>query len=91
MITELNKITAKLTVSYRGAANEKLSAYGTTFKLEPTENEGIFYLVGDKVQEEHPVPDEIVNIENELDIDALDDLDIDEDDKNLGKFDFNLN
>lgn len=86
-----NKLTKSNTVSYRGAANEKLSAYGTTFKLEPTEDKGIYYLVGDKVQESNPVPEEIIDIENELDLEALDNLNIDEDDKNLEKFDFNLN
>ena len=86
-----NKLTKSNTVSYRGAANEKLSAYGTTFKLEPTEDEGIYYLVGDKIQEENSVPDEIIDIENELDIESLDNINIDEDDKDLEKFDFNLN
>lgn len=85
-----NKLTKSNTVSYRGAANEKLSAYGTTFKLEPTEDEGIYYLVGDKVQEENSVPDEIIDIESELDIETLDNLNIDEDDTNLEKFDFKL-
>ena len=86
-----NKLTKSNTVSYRGAANEKLSAYGTTFKLEPTEDKGIYYLVGDKVQEENSVPDEIIDIENELDIESLDNINIDEDGKDLEKFDFNLN
>lgn len=86
-----NKLTKSNTVSYRGSANEKLSAYGTTFKLEPTEDEGIYYLVGDKVQEEISIPDEIIDIENELDIESLDDINIDEDDKDLEKFDFSLN
>nr|DAX00611.1 MAG TPA: hypothetical protein [Bacteriophage sp.] len=86
-----NKLTKSNTVSYRGAANEKLSAYGTIFKLEPTEDKGIYYLVGDKVQEENSVPDEIIDIENELDIESLDNINIDEDDKDLEKFDFNLN
>ena len=86
-----NKLTQSNTVSYRGSANEKLSAYGTTFKLEPTEDEGIYYLVGDKVQEEISIPDEIIDIENELDIESLDDINIDEDDKDLEKFDFSLN
>lgn len=85
-----NKLTKSNTVSYRGAANEKLSAYGTTFKLEPTEDKGIYYLVGDKVQEENSVPDEIIDIENELDIESLDNINIDEDDKDLEKFDFKL-
>lgn len=86
-----NKLTKSNTVSYRGAANEKLSAYGTVFKLEPTEDKGIYYLIGDKVQESNPVPDEIIDIENELDIESLDNINIDEDDKDLEKFDFNLN
>lgn len=86
-----NKLTKSNTVSYRGSANEKLSAYGTTFKLEPTEDEGIYYLVGDKIQEEISIPDEIIDIENELDIESLDDINIDEDDKDLEKFDFSLN
>lgn len=86
-----NKLTKSNTVSYRGAANEKLSAYGTTFKLEPTEDKGIYYLIGDKVQESNPVPEEIIDIEKELDIEALDNINIDEDDKDLEKFDFNLN
>ena len=86
-----NKLTKSNTVSYRGAANEKLSAYGTTFKLEPTEDKGIYYLLVDKVQEENSVPDEIIDIENELDIESLDNINIDEDDKDLEKFDFNLN
>lgn len=85
-----NKLTKSNTVSYRGSANEKLSAYGTTFKLEPTEDEGIYYLVGDKVQEENSVPDEIIDIESELNIESLDNLNIDEDDTNLEKFDFKL-
>lgn len=86
-----NKLTKSNTVSYRGAANEKLSAYGTVFKLEPTETEGIYYLVGDKEQESSSVPEELVDIEKELDIEPLDNLDIDVDDVNLEKFDFNFN
>lgn len=82
-----NKVTAKLTVSYRGAANEKLAAYGTVFKLEPTDKEGIFYLVGDKEPEDTKIPEEIINIENELDIEDLSDI---EDTLELNKFDFNL-
>lgn len=85
-----NKLTKSNTVSYRGAANEKLAAYGTVFRLEPTKNEGIYYLVGDKEPVETKVPEEIVNIENELDIDILDDINIDLDDTELGTFDFKL-
>ena len=85
-----NVLTKSNTVSYRGAANGKLAAYGTVFKLEPTKDKGIFYLVGDKVVEEKEIPEEIINIENELNIDSLDNLNIDEDDTNLEKFDFKL-
>lgn len=85
-----NKLTKSNTVSYRGAANEKLSAYGTVFRLEPTKNEGIYYLVGDKEPEETKVPDEIINIENELDIEMLDDINVDLDNTELGDFDFKL-
>lgn len=85
-----NKLTKSNTVSYRGVANEKLAAYGTVFKLEPTETEGIYYLVGDKEQESSSVPEELVDIEKELDIEPLDNLDIDTDDTSLEKFDFNF-
>lgn len=85
-----NKLTKSNTVSYRGAANEKLAAYGTVFKLEPTEDEGIFYLVGDKEQEEVEVPAKIKNIESELDIDILDELNIDTPEEELAVFDFSL-
>ena len=44
-----NKLTKTNTVSFRGSANEKLSEFGTTFKLEPSEDEGIFFMIGDKV------------------------------------------
>lgn len=77
-----NKLSKSNTISYRGSANEKLATYGTVFKMEPTEEDGIFYLVGNK--EDDPIPDEIVDIEKELD-GELDQLD------NLSNFDFNLN
>lgn len=81
-----NKLTKTNTVSYRGAANDKLSTYGTVFTLEPTEDEGIFYLKGDKEPSETKVPDEIINIENDLD--ALDDINIE--DIEISDFDFKL-
>lgn len=82
-----NKLTKTNTVSFRGAANDKLSEYGTTFKLEPSEDEGIFYLVGDKMN--LPIPEDAIDIESELDMDALEELDI-EDTTSLEKFDFSL-
>ena len=81
-----NKLTKTNTVSYRGAANDKLSTYGTVFTLEPTEDEGIFYLKGDKEPSETKVPDEIINIENDLNV--LDDINIE--DMEISDFDFKL-
>ena len=84
-----NKLTKTNTVSYRGAANDKLAAYGTVFKLIPTEEEGIFYLVGDKQPTAPETPKELVDIDTELDIPSLEEID-NADDKDLGNFDFNL-
>lgn len=81
-----NKLTKSNTVSFRGSANEKLSQYGTTFTLEETEDEGIFYLIGDKVPEAPEVPEEVVNIESELEIANLDELD----NEDIENYDFNL-
>lgn len=80
-----NKLNKSNTVSFRGAANDKLSEFGTIFKLEPSEDEGIFYLIGDKMN--NPVPEDTIDIESELDLDSLDVLD---DDVELGNFDFTL-
>lgn len=84
-----NKLTKTNTVSYRGAANDKLSAYGTVFRLEPTEEDGIFYMVGDKNPIEPEVPEELIDIDSELDIPSLEEID-NADDKDLGNFDFKL-
>ena len=69
-----NLLSGKNTVRYGGANNKKLAGYGTTFKLEPTEDEGIYWLVGDKMPEEQEVPKELVNIESELDITELENI-----------------
>lgn len=82
-----NKLTKTNTVSFRGSANEKLAEYGSVFKLEPSEDEGIFYLIGDKMNK--PVEDEAIDIEGELDLDSLEELDID-DSSDLEGFDFKL-
>jgi hypothetical protein len=84
-----NKLTKTNTVSYRGAANDKLAAYGTVFRLEPTEEDGIFYLIGDKNPKEPEAPEELVDIESELEVPSLEDLE-NADDKDLEKFDFKL-
>jgi hypothetical protein len=83
-----NKLTKNNTVSFRGAANEKLAEYGTTFTIEPSEDNGIFYLIGDKMI--NTIPDEAIDIESELDIDALDEINIDDDNVNLESFNFTL-
>lgn len=83
-----NKLTKTNTISFRGASNEKLSEFGTTFKLEPSEDKGIFYMIGDKISD--PIPEDSIDIESELDIDALDDINIDDDSVDLEKFDFTL-
>jgi len=82
-----NKLTKTNTVSFRGSANEKLAEYGSVFKLEPSEDGGIFYLIGDKMNK--PVEDEVIDIEGELDLDSLEELEID-DSSNLEGFDFKL-
>lgn len=80
-----NKLTKTNTVSFRGTANDKLSEFGTTFRMEQSEDEGIFYLIGDKVN----IPEETIDIESELDLDSLEALDIDES-ADLEGFDFRL-
>ena len=82
-----NKLTKTNTVSFRGSANEKLAEYGSVFKLEPSEDEGIFYLIGDKMNK--PIEDEAIDIEDELDLDSLEELDIDNS-SDLEGFDFKL-
>ena len=82
-----NKLTKTNTVSFRGSANEKLAEFGTTFKLEPSEDEGIFFMIGDKVNDS--IPDDAIDIESELDLDALEALDIDAS-HDLESFDFTL-
>ena len=82
-----NKLTKTNTVSFRGSANDKLTEYGSIFKLEPSEDEGIFYLIGDKMNK--PIEDEAIDIEGELDLDSLEELDID-DSSDLEGFDFKL-
>ena len=82
-----NKLTKTNTVSFRGSANEKLAEYGSVFKLEPSEDEGIFYLIGDKMNKS--IEDETIDIEGELDLDSLEELDID-DSSDLEGFDFKL-
>lgn len=83
-----NKLTKTNTISFRGSANEKLSEYGTVFTIEPSEDEGIFYLIGDKMNS--VIPDDAVDINSELDMDALDTIDLNDEGTNLENFNFTL-
>ncbi len=69
-----NKLTKSLTVSYRGAANEKLAEFGTNFEFVETETPGIFYLKGDKIVE---APEEAIEIDDSFELDDLEDIDLD--------------
>ena len=83
-----NLLSGKNTVRYGGANNKKLAGYGTTFKMEPTDKEGIYWLIGDKMPEEKEVPKELVNIESELDLTDLDNI---EESTEVSSLDFTLN
>lgn len=67
-----NRLTKSLTISCKGDKYNKLSGYGDTFKLESTDKSGIFKMIGNKNHNELEVPEELVNITEELD--SLDDL-----------------
>jgi hypothetical protein len=69
-----NKLTKSLTVSYRGAANEKLSEFGTNFEFVETETPGIFYLKGDKIVE---TSEGAIEIDDSFELDDLEDIDLD--------------
>lgn len=80
-----NRVSKTNTISFRGSANTKLAEFGTVFKLEPSEDNGIFYLVGDK----NPTIDSsAINIEKEFDLTALEEFDLEDDSTDLDKFDF---
>ena len=81
-------VTAMIGVRTDLKVVEKTIRGETYFKLEPSEDDGIFYLIGDKMN--NPIPDDAVDIESELDIDALEALDIDAKSTDLGDFDFTL-
>lgn len=68
-----NKITKSLTVSYRGAANERLAEYGTNFEFIESERPGIFYLKGDKVI----IPENTIEIDDSFELDDLEDITLD--------------
>lgn len=71
-----NKLTKSLTVSFRGAANDKLSEFGTDFELIESDREGIFYLKGDKIIEVAKEEDAI-EVDDTFELDDLEDIDLD--------------
>lgn len=70
-----NKITKSLTVSFRGAANDKLAEYGTVFEFVESGRPGIFYLKGDKVLEVDK--ENTIEIDDSFELDDLEDIDLD--------------
>lgn len=62
-----NRLTKSLTVSYKGDKYNRLITYGDTFKLEKTDKEGIFKMIGNKDKDDLDVPEELVNITEEID------------------------
>ena len=74
-----NKLTKNLTVSFRGAAHDKLVEFGTNFEFVESDHPGIFYLKGDKVLEETK-EEPAIEIDDTFELDDLEDLDLDESD-----------
>lgn len=70
-----NKLTKSLTVSFRGAANEKLAEFGTNFELVESDREGIFYLKGDKTVVAKK--EDTIEIDDTFELEDLEDIDLD--------------
>lgn len=70
-----NKLTKSLTVSFRGAANEKLAEFGTNFEFVESDRPGIFYLKGDKIVEARK--ENAIEIDDSFELDDLEDIDLD--------------
>lgn len=69
-----NKLTNSLSVSYRGANNEKLAEYGSEFEFVSTDKPGVFWLVGDKSVLPDPEDLDTVEIDDTIELDSLNDL-----------------
>lgn len=67
-----NRVTKSNTISFKGDKYDRLVAFGTEFKLESTDTEGIFLMVNNK---EEDLSEDAVDINSELDIPSLDNLD----------------
>lgn len=82
-----NKLTKTLTVSFRGAANEELAEFGKNFEFKETDRPGIFYLIGDKVEEVKE--DDTIEIDDTFELDDLEDIDLDlEESTDISTIDF---
>lgn len=83
-----NKITKKGTISFRGDMNKTLEEFGSNFTLVESKDPDVYFLKGDLERAE--IPDEVVDINKELDFSALDEQeDLTVDDTDLS-FDFSL-
>lgn len=67
-----NRVTKSNTISFKGDKYDRLSAFGTEFKLKPADSEGIFLMINNK---EEDLSEDAINIDSELDIPSLDNLD----------------
>lgn len=67
-----NRVTKSNTISFKGDKYDRLAAFGTEFKLESTDKEGIFLMVNNK---EEDLSEDAVDINSELDVPSLDNLD----------------
>ena len=67
-----NRVTKSNTISFKGDKYDRLAAFGTEFRLESTDKEGIFLMVNNK---EEDLSEDAVDINSELDVPSLDDLD----------------
>lgn len=84
-----NLLTKSKTISCRGKANDKLSEYGSIFKLEE-KSPGIFIMKGDKEYKPYKTVDSNIQIDEDLEhdlekIDMSSDLDLD----NIEEINFN--
>ena len=67
-----NKLAKNSTISFRGQNNEKLAEFGNEFSLEPTDKDGIYYLVGNKDLVPPASSIACVEIDDNIELDALD-------------------
>lgn len=85
--TSGNKLTKSNTVSYRGKANEMLSAFGDTFDFTPwTGHDGLFILIGNKEMVVDPNIEPKTDNSTEVDKPIEEPETVEEDDMSLDDF-----